>query len=167
MKLPNPAQLFSSLWNIGFPGGSASKESSCNAEDWGSIPGLERSPGEGNSYLLQYSGLENSIDCIVHGATKSQTWLSDFHFQRRRHCREEAGEVMLWLHLDCIKKKNPTSSWNMKEALKVFNKSNNVIKSAFLKPTLTSAWWVAYREAKNDSRWHIRRLFEHPLLKWV
>ena len=40
----------------------------------------------------------------------------------------------------------------MKEALKVFNKSNNVINSAFLKPTLTSAWWVAYREAKNDAR---------------
>ena len=44
-------------------------------------PGLGRSPGEGKAYPLQYSGLENSMDCIVHGATKSQTQLSDFHFQ--------------------------------------------------------------------------------------
>ena len=46
----------------------------------GSIPGLGRSTGEGNSKPLQYSGLENSMDCIVHGVTKSQTQLSDFHF---------------------------------------------------------------------------------------
>ena len=45
-----------------------------------SIPGLERSPGEGKGYLLQYSGLENSVDSIVHGVAKSQTLLSDFHF---------------------------------------------------------------------------------------
>ena len=48
--------------------------------DLGSIPGLKRSPGEGKGYPLQYSGLENSMDCIVHGVTKSQTGLSDFHF---------------------------------------------------------------------------------------
>ena len=64
----------------GFPGGSAGKESTCNAEDLGSIPGLERSPGEGNSYPLQYSGLENFMDCIAHGVTKSWTQLRDFHF---------------------------------------------------------------------------------------
>ena len=46
---------------MGFPGGSADKESTCNVRDLGSIPGLERSPGEGNSYPLQYSGLENSM----------------------------------------------------------------------------------------------------------
>ena len=46
----------------------------------GSIPGLGRSPGEGNSYPLQYSGLENSMDCIVHEVVKSWTLLSDFHF---------------------------------------------------------------------------------------
>ena len=44
------------------------------------IPGLGRSPGEGNSYPLQYSGLENSMDCIVHGVTKSWTRLSNSHF---------------------------------------------------------------------------------------
>ena len=45
----------------------------------GSTPGLGRSPGEGKGHLLQYSGLENSMDCIVHGATKSWTQLRDFH----------------------------------------------------------------------------------------
>ena len=62
------------------PCGSASEESACNAGDLGSIPGLGESPGEGNSYPLQYSGLENSVDCIVHGVAKSRTQLSDFHF---------------------------------------------------------------------------------------
>ena len=46
----------------------------------GSIPGLGRSCGEGKGYPLQYSGLENSMDCIVHGVAKSWTQLSDFHF---------------------------------------------------------------------------------------
>ena len=63
-----------------FPCDSASKESACNVGDLGSIPGLGRSPGEGNSYPLQYSGLENSMDCIVHGIAKSWTRLSNFHF---------------------------------------------------------------------------------------
>ena len=47
---------------MGFPGGSDDKESTCNAGDLGSIPRLGRSPGEGNSYPLKYSGLENSMD---------------------------------------------------------------------------------------------------------
>ena len=64
----------------GFPGGSAGKESACNTGDLGSIPGLGRSPGEGKGYPLHCSGLENSMDCIVLGVTKSQTRLSDFHF---------------------------------------------------------------------------------------
>ena len=49
-------------------------------DDLGSIPELGRSPGEGKGYPLQYSGLENSMDCTVHGAAKSRTWLSNFHF---------------------------------------------------------------------------------------
>ena len=64
------------------PGGSAAKESTCNVGNLGSIPGLGRSPGEGNGYPLQYSDLENSMDCVVHGVTKNRTRLSDFHF----HC---------------------------------------------------------------------------------
>ena len=55
------------------------KESACNARGLGSIPGLGRSPREGKGYPLQYSGLENSMDCIVRGVTKSRTRLSDFH----------------------------------------------------------------------------------------
>ena len=55
------------------PGSSVGKESACNARDLGSIPGLGRSPGEGKGYPLQYSGLENSMDYIVQGVTKSQT----------------------------------------------------------------------------------------------
>ena len=64
----------------GFPGASAGKESPCNAGNLGLISGLGRSPGEGKGYPLQYSGLENSMDHIVHGVTKSWTPLSDFHF---------------------------------------------------------------------------------------
>ena len=63
-RLPTPVFL-------GFPGGSACKESAQNSGDLGLFPGLERSLEEGNSYPLQYSGLENSIDYIVHGVTKS------------------------------------------------------------------------------------------------
>ena len=55
------------------------KKSACNAGDLGSIPGLGRSPGKRKGYPLQYAGLENSMDCIVHGVTKSWTRLSDFH----------------------------------------------------------------------------------------
>ena len=53
---------------MGFPSGSDGKECASNAGDLGSIPGLGRCPGEGNGYPLQYSGLENSMDCIVYGA---------------------------------------------------------------------------------------------------
>ena len=55
------------------------KQSACNAGDLGLIPVLGRAAGDGSSYPLQYSGLENSMDCVVHGVTKSQTWLSNFH----------------------------------------------------------------------------------------
>ena len=72
-------------------GSSVGKESACSAGDPGSIPGSGRYTGEGIGYPVQYSGegigypvqysgLENSMDCIVHGVTKSQTRLSDFHF---------------------------------------------------------------------------------------
>ena len=63
----------------GFLGGLDGIESTCNEGDLSSIPDLGRSPGEGKGYLLQYSGLENSMDCIVYGVANSQTRLSDFH----------------------------------------------------------------------------------------
>ena len=61
---------------LGFLCGLSGKESACNAGDLSSIPRLGRSAGEGKGYPLQYSGLEN---CIVHGAAKSGTRMSDFH----------------------------------------------------------------------------------------
>ena len=82
-RLPTPVFL-------GFPGDSAGKESTCNVGDLGSIPGLGRSPGEGKGYPLQYSGLENSMDCMVYGVAKSRTRLSDFHFL---YDQERLGDV--------------------------------------------------------------------------
>ena len=58
---------------MGFPYGSAGKELTCNVGYLGSIPGLGRSLGEGKGYPLQYSGLENFMDCVVLGVAKSQT----------------------------------------------------------------------------------------------
>ena len=58
---------------MGFPDSSVGKESICNLGDPGSIPGLGSSHGEGIGYTCQYSGLKNSMDCIVHGVGKSQT----------------------------------------------------------------------------------------------
>ena len=62
---------------LAFPGDSAGKESACNVRDLSSIAGLGRPPGEGKGYPLQYSGLENFMDSIVHGVAKSRTRLSD------------------------------------------------------------------------------------------
>ena len=85
-------------FTVGFPCGSAGKESGCNEGDLGLIPGLGRSPGEGKGYPLQFSGLENSMDCIVHGVTKSRTWLSDFHFHYF---------IILWWFLPDIDRSQP------------------------------------------------------------
>ena len=71
------------LWwwfSPGFPDSSVGEKSACNAGDSRSIFGSGRPAGEGIGYPLQYSGPDNSMDWIVHGVTKSQTWLSDFHF---------------------------------------------------------------------------------------
>ena len=71
--------------STGSPGGSDSKESAYNAGDPGSVPELERSPGEGDGYPVQYSCLGHSMgsgawQAAVHGVVKSQTRLSDQHF---------------------------------------------------------------------------------------
>ena len=68
-RLPTPVFL-------GFPCGSAGKESVCNAGDLHLIPGLGRSPGEGKGFPLPYSGLENYMDCMVHRVVNSG---HDFH----------------------------------------------------------------------------------------
>ena len=67
----------------GFPCGSTGKESACSVGDLGLMPGLGRSPGEWKGYTLQYSGLENSMDCIIHGVVNSHVQLSNFHFLRK------------------------------------------------------------------------------------
>ena len=76
---------------MGSPYGSADKESVCNVGDQGSIPGLEGSPGEGNGYPIQHSGLENSMDSIVHGVTES-----DITEQSSLHLKERNFPLMLW-----------------------------------------------------------------------
>ena len=73
------------IYALGFPGGSEVKASACKGGDLGSIPGLGRSPGEGNGNPLQYSCLQNPVDggawwAIVHRVAKSQTWLNDLTF---------------------------------------------------------------------------------------
>ena len=67
---------------LGFPGGSAGNEFTCSVRDLGLIPRLGRSPGERKGYPLQYSGLENSMDCIVHEVAKSWTQMRDFHLHK-------------------------------------------------------------------------------------
>ena len=89
-RLPTPVFL-------GFPCGSAGKEATCNAGDLGLIPGLGRSLGEGKGYPLQYSGLENSMDCIAHGVTKSRTRLSDFHSLTSKRIKFSKGGKMHFL----------------------------------------------------------------------
>ena len=109
---------------LGFPGGSAGKDSACNAEDPGSIPGLGRSPGEEKVYPLQYSGLENSIDCIVHGVTKSQTQLSDFHFGVIIRIRINCGTLQAE-DLECRAYSVPTTASVMSRRRNPFSQSHS------------------------------------------
>ena len=90
MKFTAVHSVGTKLQRMGFPDSSVGKESACNAGDPSLIPGSGRSHGEGKGYPLQYSGLENSMDCIVLGVAKSQTWLNDFHF----HIFTKNGSVM-------------------------------------------------------------------------
>ena len=78
---------------MGFLGGSTGKEPACNEGDLGLVPGLGKAPGERNDFSLQYSSLENSMDCLVQGVTKSRTRLSDFHFHFLiDHCLTQGHE---------------------------------------------------------------------------
>ena len=88
---------------VGFPCGLVGKESASNVGDIGSIPALGRSPGEGNGYSLQYSGLENFMNCIVHWVTKSRTGQQLSHVQLF---------VMLWT-VACQAPLSSTMSWNL------------------------------------------------------
>ena len=79
----HPAICIAPEWQLGLPCDSARKQSTCKAGDLGSIPGLGRSPGEGKGYPLQYSGLENSMDCIVHGVERVGHDWATFRYSRR------------------------------------------------------------------------------------
>ena len=81
-RLPTPIFL-------GLPCDSAGQESTCNVGDVCSIPGLRRSPGDVKGYPLQYSGLENSMNCMVHGITKSRTQPSNFHFHFKKKLNQD------------------------------------------------------------------------------
>ena len=71
---------------------------STNTGDLGLIPGLGRSPREGKGYSLQYSDLENSMDCVVHGVAKSQTRLSDFKLKVHKYTH-----MFVWIYVySCV-----------------------------------------------------------------
>ena len=114
-----------------FPGGSDGKESSCNMGDLSLVPGLGRSPGEGNSSPLQYSGLESPHEqksrwATVHWVTKSWTWLSDFHFMiiiifwisSMRNC-EKLFSVLLYTYIILLLSLG-LQSWPFTEKKKLF-----------------------------------------------
>ena len=85
---------------LGFPCGSPDKQSACNVGDLGLIPRLRRSPVEEKGYPLQYSGLENSMNYIVHGVANSRTQLSNFIFTFHFHALEKEmathSSVLAW-----------------------------------------------------------------------
>ena len=92
---------------LGFPGGSAGKELACNVRDLGSIPELGRSPGERNSYPLQYSGLVNSMDYIVHGSQRFRhSWVTftftPLHWVGRSHRLPSPSKPPYVLSLDIL-----------------------------------------------------------------
>ena len=104
---------------LGFPGGSEVKASACSAGDPGLIPGLGRSPGEGNGNPLQYSCLENPTDggawqVAVHGVAKSRTRLSDFtslHFLAQQEVPRSSCTFPDPALKSTISPKGPGSSW--------------------------------------------------------
>ena len=105
-----PPGLLAQLVNHLGPNSSAGKESACNAGDPGSVPRLGRSPGEGKGYPLQYSGLQNSMDSVVHRFAESWTWLSDFHFSHLGNPATKAVDYEIYLDEE---KKKP-GQWSKK-----------------------------------------------------
>ena len=92
--------LFFKLLHRDFPDASVGKESAYNVGDLGSIPGLERSPGEGKDCPCQYSGLENFMDYIVHGCAKNRTRVSNFHSQDSITHKIHSTSLILFFFLE-------------------------------------------------------------------
>ena len=78
----------------------------------GLIPGLGRSSGKGKGYPLQYSGLENSMDCIVHGVAKSWTQLSDFHLHRICSSMYIYKYIYLYIYINVVMKERFCELWH-------------------------------------------------------
>ena len=115
---------------------SVGKESACNEGDTSLTPGSGRSAGEGKGYLLQYSGLENSMDCIVHGVTKSQIWLNDFHFHWFSTC---------WIYI--WKKRGVDISSNNNESIPlvvlfIFYSHILILLGTYMLSCLISSWGI-------------------------
>ena len=109
-RLPTPVFLV-------FFSSSAGKESTCNAGDLGSISGSGKSPGEGKGYLPQYSGLENSMNCIVHGGLKESDTAErlSLHF----HLKPRPFEFGNWFSVPrtashCFLQQLERQNWNIK-----------------------------------------------------
>ena len=129
------AQHVNQVWP-GFPCGSAGKEFACNAGDLSSIPGLGRSPGEGKDYPLQYSDLENSMDCIVHGVAKSRTWLSDFIF--KLNAISQFGGNYWWLN--CGHSWRLYLDWVVTQGVTNMGRSAALGCQILLVPSRSTAW---------------------------
>ena len=114
---------------LGFPCSSVGKESACNAGDPGSIPRSGRSPGKGNGYPLQYAGLENSMDYIVHGVPKSWIRLSDFnfHFEPTQYLKVD----FYWYYKYIHKPRQPLGKhvWSISHTLRKEKNSSHIKRS--------------------------------------
>ena len=100
---------------------------SCNSGDLGSIPGLGRSPGEGKGYPLQYSGLENSTDCIVYEVTKSRTQLSNFHFHYPKELHWKAAEITMQAFTSPTLRQAIRYQYSFRSAMRIHFKKNKAL----------------------------------------
>ena len=121
----------------GFPCGSAGKESACNVGDLGLIPELGRSPGEGKGYPLQYCGLENSMDCIVHGDHKESDTTEQLSLSKQGRGSLSSSSASIYLSSCFIKGTGPDAVGEfLAPTLKVPNPPRLVIHEALTVPVL-------------------------------
>ena len=124
---------------MGFPCGSAGKESACNAGDLGSIPGLRRSPGGGKGCPVQYSGLEKSRDCRVHGVAKHQAQLSLSLSDNDEFSNSPSGCLLFYLF--CLNLYITVSF----QSICSIQPNSVLCLVAQLCPTFVTLWTVAHR----------------------